>query len=74
MKTTDKVLLTLAVFLLAFTICMTVIFCVYGSIPDTLVSCVMGASGFEALALAWIKTSKVKSGTDAAESEEEGHG
>ena len=72
-KTSNLVLLIMGVFLLAFIICMIVIFCAKGSVPDTLIQCVMGAGGVEALALAWIKSTKVKSGENDSleESEEE---
>lgn len=69
-KTSNLVLAIMGVFLLAFIICMTVIFCVKGSVPDTLIQCVMGAGGIEAFALAWIKATKVKSGEKPEESEE----
>ena len=69
----DIVLLILGVFLLAFIITMIVIFCVKGYVPDTLIQCVLGAGGLEAIALAWIKASKVKYGDQDSpeESEEE---
>ena len=38
---------------------MTVIFCVYGAVPDTLIQYTLGAGGVEALVLAGIKISKV---------------
>ena len=67
-KTSNIVLVALAVFLLAFIVTMTVIFCVKGSVPDTLIQYTMGAGGIEALLLAGIKISKVvtgnKSGSD----------
>lgn len=40
MNTIDKILLGCAIFILIFTVTMTVIFCVYQSVPDTLISCV----------------------------------
>lgn len=58
-KTSNIILLVLGVFLLAFIITMIVVFCVKGSTPDTLIQCVLGAGGFEAIALAGIKISKV---------------
>ena len=48
-KTSNLVLLIMGVFLLAFIICMITIFCVKGSVPDTLIQCIMGAGGVEAL-------------------------
>ena len=74
MKTTNKVLLILGIFLLAFIICMIVIFCVKGAVPDTLIQMVLGAGGVESLALAGIKVSKVINGkkeeAETPESEE----
>ena len=70
-KTSNLVLLIMGVFLLAFIICMIVIFCAKGSVPDTLIQCVMGAGGVEALALAWIKSTKVKSGENDSQEESE---
>lgn len=57
-----KVLILLAVFLLAFIVCMIVIFCVKGAVPDTLIQYTMGAGGVEAVVLAGIKISKVIKG------------
>ena len=62
MKTSNKILLFLGLFALVFIITMIVIFCVYRSVPDTLIQCVLGAGGVEALALAGIKISKVING------------
>ena len=72
-KTSNLVLLIMGVFLFAFILCMITIFCVKGSVPDTLIQCVMGAGGVEAISLAWIKSTKVKSGENDSpeESEEE---
>lgn len=61
-KTSNTVLVILAVFLLTFIIAMTVIFCVKGSVPDTLIQYTLGAGGVEALVLAAIKVSKVLAG------------
>lgn len=58
MKTSDRVLLILGVFILAFIISMIVIFCVKDAVPDTLIQCVLGAGGLEALLLAGIKIVK----------------
>ena len=59
MTTSTKVLLALGLFALTFIVTMIVIFCVYGSVPDTLIQYVLGAGGVEAVALAGIKISKV---------------
>lgn len=69
MNTSGKVLILLGVFLLAFVVTMTVIFCVKGMVPDTLIQCVMGSGGLECLALAGIKISKVISGQKPGEGE-----
>lgn len=61
-KTSNTVLIVLGVFILAFIVAMTVIFCIYGAVPDTLVQCVLGAGGVEAFLLAAIKISKVFKG------------
>lgn len=61
-KTSNIVLAILGLFLLAFIVTMIVIFCVKGSVPDTLIQYTMGAGGLEALMLAGIKVSKVLAG------------
>ena len=58
-KTSNVVLLTLGIFIMAFIIAMIVIFCVKGSVPDTLIQYTLGAGGLEVLLLAAIKVSKV---------------
>ena len=76
-STSSVVLITLGVFLLAFIIAMTAIYCVKGSTPDTLIQCVMGGGGFEALLLAGIRVSKVIAGNkpgESRETEETGNG
>ena len=70
MKTSNAVLILLGVFLLAFIAAMTVIFCVKGAVPDTLIQYTLGAGGVEALLLAGIKISKVLSGDKPGEKEE----
>ena len=57
-KTSDVVLLALGLFAFGFIVAMTVIFCVKGSVPDTLIQYTLGAGGVEALLLAGIKISK----------------
>ncbi len=61
-KTSNIILALLGVFLLAFIAAMTVIFCVKGAVPDTLIQYTLGAGGVEALLLAGIKVSKVITG------------
>lgn len=73
MKTSNKILLAIGLFALAFIAAMTVIFCVKGSVPDTLIQYTLGAGGVEALLLAGIKISKILSGEKTGESEEPYH-
>lgn len=70
MKTRNKILLAVGLFLAAFIVAMTVIFCVKGSVPDTLIQMVLGAGGLEAWLLKSITTKKIETGYDAGESEE----
>jgi len=58
-KTSNLILALLGLFLLAFITAMTVIFCVMGAVPDTLIQYTLGAGGVEALLLAGIKVSKI---------------
>ena len=58
-KMSNMILLVLGLFILAFIVTMIWIFCKYGAVPDTLITCTMGAGGIEALLLAAIKISKV---------------
>ena len=69
-KTSDVVLLALGLFAFGFIVAMTVIFCVKGSVPDTLIQYTLGAGGVEALLLAGIKISKVRAGEKPGESED----
>lgn len=71
MKTSNVVLVVLGLFLLAFIAAMTIIFCVKGEVPDTLIQYTLGAGGVEALLLAGIKISKVVTGENPGESEDE---
>ena len=70
MKTSNLILAVLGLFLLAFIVAMTVIFCVKGAVPDTLIQYTLGAGGVEALLLAGIKISKVVTGDKPGEREE----
>lgn len=54
MNTLDKILIACALFLVLFTVCMIVIFCIYQAIPDTLVDAVFGLMGSEAIITAVI--------------------
>lgn len=58
-KTSNVVLLALAIFIAAFIISMVVTFWVKNAVPDTLIQYTLGAGGLEALLLAGIKISKV---------------
>lgn len=69
-KTSNLVLLVLGIFILTFIISMEVIFCVKGSVPDSLIQYTLGAGGLEVLVLAAIKISKVVVG-DKVEVERE---
>lgn len=62
MKTSNVVLALLGVFAAGFIAAMTVIFCIKGAVPDTLIQYTLGAGGVEALLLAGIKISKVIAG------------
>ena len=45
MKTRNKILIIVSIFLLVFIIAMTIIFCVKGTVPDTLIDKVLGVGG-----------------------------
>ena len=72
-KTSNVILLALGLFAFGFIVVMTVIFCVKGSVPDTLIQYTLGAGGVEALLLAGIKISKVLSGDKPGEKEDTYH-
>mgnify|MGYP001093741620 CR=1 FL=1 len=69
-KTSDVILLTMGLFAAVFIVAMTVIFCIKGSVPDTLIQYTLGAGGVEALLLAGIKISKVRAGEGGGSDEE----
>lgn len=69
-KTSNVILLALGLFAAAFIVVMTVIFCVKGAVPDTLIQYTLGAGGVEALLLAGIKISKVRAGEKGGDNEE----
>lgn len=58
-KTSNLILAIIGVFIMTFIISMEVIFCVKGSVPDTLIQYTLGAGGVEVVLLAAIKISKV---------------
>lgn len=59
-KTMDLIISIIGIFLLVFVVCMVVLFIKYGSVPDTLITCVFAALGGECGILGWIKTNKDK--------------
>ena len=67
MRTSNLILAVMGLFLLVFITAMTAIFCVKGSVPDTLIQYTLGAGGAEALLLAGIKIAKVKAGDKPGE-------
>jgi hypothetical protein len=70
-KTSNLVLLAIGIFIVAFIVSMEIIFCVTGSVPDTLIQYTLGAGGIEVLLLAAIKISKVVVGEKVKEGENE---
>lgn len=60
MGTMDFILLIVFLCLTVFTIAMIALFTVYGSVPDTLITCVFATPGGECGILGWIKTTKEK--------------
>ena len=70
MRTSNLILAVMGLFLLVFITAMTAIFCVKGSVPDTLIQYTLGAGGAEALLLAGIKIAKVKAGDKPGERED----
>ena len=69
-KTSNVILLALGLSAAVFIAAMTVIFCIKGAVPDTLIQYTLGAGGVEALLLAGIKVSKVLNGEKPGESED----
>lgn len=70
MGTMDKILVIVAVLLIAFTVTMIIIFCRYGYVPDTLISAVFATLGGECGILGWIKTTKERNQIRAWEMED----
>lgn len=60
MSSLSKILLIIGLFDLAFIIAMIVIFLYTGQEMSTLISCVLGASGVEAIVSAVIKVTNIK--------------
>ena len=61
MKTMDKILIIIGVTCLLFTAVMIWVFVQYGSVPDTLITCVFATLGGECGVMGWIKTNKERS-------------
>lgn len=61
-RTSDIILVILAIFIFLFITVMVVTFWVKGDVPDTLIQYTLGAGGIECLLLAGIKISKVLKG------------
>lgn len=57
-KVMDLILVIVGVSLLVFTIVMIQLFKVYGTVPDTLITCVYATLGGECGVMGWIKTTK----------------
>lgn len=57
-RTMDKILIVLALFLLAFICVMLWLYYKTGAIPDTLCTCVFTVCGGECGVMGWIKTTK----------------
>lgn len=66
-KTSNIVLVVLGVFVLLFVAAMIVIFCIKGSVPDTLIQYTLGAGGVETMMLAGIKIVKTMKGDKSDE-------
>lgn len=62
MKTLDRILLILGIFVGIFVVTMIVTFWVFQSVPDTLIIAVLGSGGTEAVMCALITLSKHKLG------------
>ena len=56
--TMDFILIVVGVLLVIFTVTMIILFCTFGTIPDTLCTCVFAALGGECGVMGWIRTTK----------------
>ena len=63
MGTMDFILLIVFLCLTVFTIAMIALFTVYGSVPDTLITCVFATLGGECGILGWIRPPRRRSRT-----------
>lgn len=59
----DVVLIVIAVTLVIFTTAMIITFCMFQSVPDTLITCVFAAATGECGVMGWIKTTKERQET-----------
>ena len=59
-RTMDLILVVVGITLISFTIAMIFLFEKYGSVPDTLITCVFATLGGECGIMGWIKTTKEK--------------
>lgn len=60
MRTMDFILVVVGILLISFTIAMIILFKKYGSVPDTLITCVFTSLAGECGIMGWIKTTKEK--------------
>lgn len=60
LRTMDLILVVVGILLISFTISMILLFEKYGSVPDTLITCVFAALAGECGIMGWIKTTKEK--------------
>lgn len=65
-NTLDVVLIVCASMLVLFTISMIVLYCIFQSIPDTLVGCFFGAFGVETVNCVMVYKTKQKTGKSEA--------
>lgn len=59
----DVVLIVIAITLVIFTTAMIITFCMFQSVPDTLITCVFAAATGECGVMGWIKTTKERQET-----------
>lgn len=59
-RTMDFILVVVGILLISFTIAMIILFKKYGSVPDTLVTCVFAALAGECGVMGIIKTTKIR--------------
>lgn len=70
MKTSNKILIALGIFLLIFVISMIAVFLIKGDEMSTLITCVFAACTGEVSILGWIKTTKEKEKNENEEIDE----